>query len=57
MTTEIILEPLALAIFDLIGLHFEQRGQKFFGDDAETAVALLGPAIKNLVCVVEELQD
>jgi hypothetical protein len=50
------LEPLALAIFDLLALHSERRGQKFVGDDAETAVALLAPAIKNLVCVFEELQ-
>ncbi len=54
--TEPTLEPLALAIFDVIGMYCQKRGQKFVGDDAETALALLGPAIKNLVCVVGELQ-
>jgi hypothetical protein len=55
--TEPVLEPLELAIFDVIGLYLQKRGQQLIGDDAETAVALLGPAIKNLVCVVEELQN
>jgi len=54
--TEPDVEPLALAIFDVLAMHSEQRGQKFVGDDAETAVALLAPAIKNLVCVFQELQ-
>jgi hypothetical protein len=56
VTPEPSLEPLELALFDLIAMHCEKRGQKFCGYDAETAVALLGPAIKNLACVVEELQ-
>jgi hypothetical protein len=54
--TEPSLEPLELALFDLIAMHCEKRGERLGADDAETAVALLGPAIKNLVCVVEELQ-
>jgi hypothetical protein len=56
MTTEPTLEPLELLLFDVIAMRCEKRGQRLVGDDAETAVALLGSAIKNLVCVVEELQ-
>ncbi len=55
--TEPVLEPLELAIFDVIGLYLEKRGQQLVDDDAETAVALLGPAIKNLTAVVQELQN
>jgi hypothetical protein len=55
--TEPSLEPLELALFDVIAMHLEKRGQQLVGDDAETAVALLGPAIRNLTAVVQELQD
>ena len=36
VTPEPSLELLELALFDLIAMHCEKRGQKFCGDDAET---------------------
>jgi hypothetical protein len=54
---ETIPEPLQLQLFDVVREHLQRSGDwPGPGASCETIVPLLGPAIKNLVCIVEELQ-
>ena len=55
MTTR---DPLALILFDAIAAHLKETGDwPASGASCEVALAVLAPAIKNLVAVVAELQD
>ena len=51
-------EPLELQLFDVVRDHLRRTGDwPGPGASCETLVELLGPSIRNLCCVVEELQD
>lgn len=50
-------EPLQLQLFDLVRQHLQRSGDwPGPGASCETAVALLGPSIRNLCAVVAEFE-
>jgi hypothetical protein len=50
-------QPLELQLFDLLQANLQETGDwPASGASCEVAVAVLAPAIKNLVAVVKELE-
>ena len=51
-------EPLELQVFDLARQHLQETGDwPAPGDSCEVLIAVLGPAVRNFCCAVQELQD
>lgn len=51
-------EPLELQLFDVVREHLQGCGEwPGPGASYEALVGLLGPSIRNLCCVIEELRD